>query len=100
MAVVRPIRAAIPEPIGLHTQAMDNLRYIRDAIENAGSFTGVPGVGGMLVGATAFFAVPTCFRVTASFWGIDVLGDDDAGVFHEASRKLSTTSCGRRREAW
>ena len=56
MAVVRPIRAAIPEPIGLHTQAMDNLRYIRDAMENAGSFTAVPGVGGMLMGATALFA--------------------------------------------
>jgi hypothetical protein len=35
---------------------MDNLRYIRDAMENAGSFTAVPGVGGMLMGATALFA--------------------------------------------
>jgi hypothetical protein len=56
MAVVRPIRASVPEPIGLHTQAMDNLRYIRDAMENAGSFTAVPGVGGILMGATALLA--------------------------------------------
>ena len=56
MAVVRPIRASVPEPVGLHTQAMDNLRFIRDAMENAGSFTAVPGVGGMLMGATALFA--------------------------------------------
>ena len=54
MAVIRPIRA--PEPIGLHTQAMDNLRFIRTTMESAGAFTAVPGVGGMLMGATALFA--------------------------------------------
>jgi hypothetical protein len=56
MAVIRPIRASAPEPVGLHTQAMDNLRFIRSAMENAGSFTAVPGVGGMVMGATAVFA--------------------------------------------
>ncbi|HXJ42707.1 MAG TPA: hypothetical protein VNH18_25725 [Bryobacteraceae bacterium] len=35
---------------------MDNLRFIRSAMENSGSFTAVPGVGGMLMGATALFA--------------------------------------------
>lgn len=56
MAAVRPIREAVEEPIGLHTQAMDNLRFIRSAMESAGSFTAVPGVGGMVMGATALFA--------------------------------------------
>ena len=55
MGAVRPIRPT-SAPIGLHDQAMDNLRFIRDAMENAGSFTAVPGVGGIVVGATAFFA--------------------------------------------
>jgi hypothetical protein len=45
-----------PEPVQLHAHAMDNLRYIRRTMERAGSFTAVPGVGGMLVGSTALAA--------------------------------------------
>lgn len=56
MAAIRPIREPRTEPIALHAQAMDNLRYIRNTIESAGSFTAVPGLGGMLMGATAVFA--------------------------------------------
>ena len=50
MAVLRP------EPVELHARAMDNLRYIRRTMERAGSFTAVPGVGGMLMGSTALAA--------------------------------------------
>ena len=56
MAAVRPIRPEFPEPISLHVQAMDNLRFIRSTMEIAGSFTAVPGRGGILMGATALFA--------------------------------------------
>ena len=35
---------------------MDNLRYIRQTMERAGSFTAVPGVGGILMGSTALAA--------------------------------------------
>lgn len=45
-----------PEPVELHAHAMDNLRYIRQTIEAAGSFTAVPGIGGMLMGSTALAA--------------------------------------------
>jgi len=49
---------AIPrkEPVPLHAYAMDNLRYIRDTIERAGSFTAVPGAGGMWMAFTALAA--------------------------------------------
>jgi hypothetical protein len=56
MSAVRPGRREAPEPIGLHVQAMDNLRFIRNTMETAGSFTAVPGQGGMFMGATALFA--------------------------------------------
>ncbi|HLK69029.1 MAG TPA: hypothetical protein VKU19_36605 [Bryobacteraceae bacterium] len=45
-----------PEPVELHAHAMDNLRYIRRTMERAGSFTAVPGIGGMLMGSTALLA--------------------------------------------
>lgn len=40
----------------MHTHAMDNLRFIREAMESSGSFTSVPGVGGIVVGCTAVVA--------------------------------------------
>jgi len=56
VASIRPIRPAASEPAELHARAMDNLRYIRRTMERAGSFTAVPGVGGVLMGLTALAA--------------------------------------------
>lgn len=56
MALIRPIRPATLEPEQLQERALDNLRYIRQTIERAGSFTAVPGVGGMLMGFSALAA--------------------------------------------
>jgi hypothetical protein len=50
----------------LHDHAMDNLRYIRETIERAGSFTAVPGVGGMLMGSTALAAAWIASRQNGS----------------------------------
>ena len=45
-----------PEPVEMHARAMDNLLYIRRTMERAGSFTAVPGRGGILIGCTALAA--------------------------------------------
>ncbi len=50
-------RARVPrEPIPIGRRAADNLRFIRDTMERAGSFTAVPGWGGAIVGLTALAA--------------------------------------------
>jgi hypothetical protein len=56
MASVQPIRKRTSEPIPIHAHAMDNLRYIRETMELAGSFTAVPGWGGVAMGMTALIA--------------------------------------------
>jgi hypothetical protein len=63
VAIVRPIR---PEPVSLQDHAIDNLRYIRETMESAGSFTAVPGIGGILMGAVALGAALVAGHATGS----------------------------------
>ena len=51
----RPARVS-PDPIPLHNRALEDLTFIRDTMERAGTVTSVPGWGGVVMGATALIA--------------------------------------------
>jgi hypothetical protein len=55
MGSVSPIRRSL-DPVRIENQALDNLRYIRQTMESAGSFTAVPGKGGIAMGVIALLA--------------------------------------------
>jgi hypothetical protein len=64
MALVRPIRKP-GEPLPMHAHALDNLQYIRETMERAGSFTAVPGWGGLAMGVTAIVAAAFASHATS-----------------------------------
>lgn len=55
-------------PVDLRDHAVDNLRYIRDAMESSGAFTSVPGWGGIAMGVSALFAALLAASVLADHW--------------------------------
>src|SRR3989475_479827 len=63
-----------PQP--LRDRALDNLRFIRETMERAGSFTAVPGWGQVAVGATALAAAGLAARVpSVELWLVTWLAE-------------------------
>ncbi|MBA3580078.1 MAG: hypothetical protein H0W42_08850 [Gemmatimonadaceae bacterium] len=63
MSSVRPLRKVAPvEEPSLNVRAMDNLAFIRDTMERAGTFTAVSGWGMVIVGIAALTAAAIAVR--------------------------------------
>ena len=56
------------EPIRIDDHAFDNLRYIRETMERAGSFTSIPGWGGLAIGGTAVVTSIVASRLVDLRW--------------------------------
>ncbi len=55
-------------PVTLQSKAADNLRFIRQAMESSGSFTSVPGWGGVVMGASALAAAAAAEWLAPARW--------------------------------
>jgi hypothetical protein len=75
MAFTGPLRPLPVEPASLHSHALDNLRYIRETMERATSFTAISGWGLVVAGGTALLAAALAPGQSLDAWLAIWLGD-------------------------
>jgi hypothetical protein len=56
------------EPAPIHEHALRNLHYIRETMERAGTFTSIPGWGGVIIGCSAVAVTIVSFGKQESAW--------------------------------
>lgn len=62
--------------VSINQRAIENLKYIRETMERAGSFTAVPGWGGILMGVSALFtALISSLLPSRQLWCASWLGE-------------------------
>ena len=76
MASIHRLQPPLPESSDLHDRALDNLRFIRETMERATSFTAVSGWGQVAIGMTALLAAYGAARqTTVDRWLVLWLGE-------------------------
>jgi hypothetical protein len=62
--------------VSINEKAVENIRYIRETIERAGSFTAVPGWGGILIGGSALLTAFVSSQLSSRpVWVVTWLGE-------------------------
>src|SRR5437762_4531293 len=70
------IRMKKANVISINERAFENLQYIRETMERAGSFTAVPGWGGILMGVSALLTALISSRLPSKdLWFASWLGE-------------------------
>ena len=94
MSSKEPMLHRPPISVKIDDHARDNLRFIRETMERAGSFTAVPGWGGIAIGVTALGAAAIAARQSTSYawlvtWGLEAFVAISIAVWTTLSKARS-----------
>ena len=88
MALPHPVFRRSTSPLAIDDHARDNLRFIRETMERATSFTAVPGWGGVAMGITALGAASIAARQTSQHAWLLTWVAEAFGSFNSARTEI------------